>query len=195
MIWASHRYTWGLTDGRDACQTPRALAELSQDRINSLRGACVSVSEFKSQLDELMDRAGVAPTEEGLTQSVGSPIREWTANLVSSGEAPVLMDAEWGYARVFKLPEELGEQAYAMISGYAMNGYWIDGLLMDGVLSVTSTGRGLGKGTGLIAACILDTGSLPEGSSEGDRMSADRAAGVAEAIACPERGCGIDFGL
>lgn len=163
-----HYYSWGLGRKYDR---PMGL-----DQIRDLEGEQAWTGPYGNadriieddvmgknhgdQIAELMAAFGIAKRQDGaLEQAVGGPLVEFI-NRIEAVEHPILVDG-MDHAKIVRFPEcETYTSVYAAIDPGGDDNWRIRGMILDCDISVSKHWRGLGIGSALVAAQLLEEGGL-----------------------------------
>lgn len=190
-----HHYKWRPgTEGKptDHLGFIDALDEGSILGPRGLEETETASRRFTSLLADLAKAWDVPLHSDGaLPQAVRTPLRGKVQEL--AGCKPILLDREWSYARVIRLPDGLATErsGYAALHGDPSGCFRISGLLLDGTFAVSKTERNLGFGSALIAAQLLEEGWLSiwdredPGATTGGIAAMRRGMRLAKEISAP----------
>ncbi|MEP3667499.1 MAG: hypothetical protein ABJN42_12315 [Roseibium sp.] len=165
---ALNQLDWALPDGAAQpeinCPEEQALCGPDGDP-SDVRFKTDAARSFDEVLEDLYIQFSSEPENRGsVRQHVGSLIRGFVESRLAI--TPPVMSADEGYHRIvtLKSPRD-GEPFFAAISETPNDDHRIIGLLVGSEMAVDKTHQGLGFGTGLVAAALLETGTLPAWSS------------------------------
>lgn len=148
--------------------------------------------QFNSQIRDLVASYGITPKNDGrLLQAVGCPFLTFINDL-DEIDRPILVDAEMDCARIVRLPEnDTYQSIFAAITLGGDDDWRINGLIMDCDISVSKIHQGLGIGSALVAAQLLDEGGLhvwdhdKHGFSTAGKACASRGLALAQSLGEP----------
>ena len=165
---ALNQFDWTLPDGVTQpevnCPEEHALCGPEGDP-SDVRFKTDAARSFDEVLEDLYRQFSSEPENRvSVRQNVGSLIRAFVTNRLANN--PPVMIADGGYHRIVSLenPKD-GAPFFAAISETPNDDYRITGLLVGSEMAVDKTHQGLGIGTGLVAAALFETGTLPTWSS------------------------------
>lgn len=112
---------------------------------------------WQDTLSNLCDHFEIPPHQgKRLRSSIDTPLWVWTQKLRYEGE--IIGHQDDGYGFLMALPDDKG---IAHITGDDMDGFRLDGLLLECDLCVDPLARGFGIGSMIIATALLKFGELP----------------------------------